>query len=152
MFLFRNFCRKYKSTPINSSLFSFFFQIFLGINWVFEEPQDAVGDACKDFHPHRKRFLVNLVQLVEICENEFIFRQIVVFPLRSQLWLIKYKATRLFVVICEIGVRHVDDFFRVEGVKTVLGRGNLVCDHVVDEVGTHRTAKTHVLYLNRGRF
>mgnify|MGYP006950276514 CR=1 FL=1 len=52
---------------------------------------------------------IYFIQLVEISKNKFVLRQVVISPLRS--FLVKNVFTRLFIVICKIGVRHINHFF-----------------------------------------
>ena len=152
MLLFRSFCRKNDSTLINTSLFGFFVQIFFGINGVFQEPQYTIGDSFQNFHPNTKRFFVNLVKLVKVGEDKFIFGQVVMFALGSHIGLIEHKPTRLFVVVGEITIRHIDHFLRIKCVQAAFGRSYLICHHVVDIICTHWTTKAHILNLYWSRF
>lgn len=124
--ILRYFGRENDSVRLNAPLLSLPEQVLLGIGRVLQQPQDRIRDPLQYIHPNTEGEGVNLVQLVEVRKNKFVLRQVVLLP-RGSLGL-EYELTRLFVVVREVAMRHVDSLFGVQTFQGFRGGANLVSD------------------------
>ena len=127
----------------HTALSSFAKNVLLPNRWEAEQPQHAVRHTLEHAHPAVEDLRIDLIQLVEIAEHEYILGDAVLCTSHASVGHIDEAAPRLAMVIYEIRVRHGDDFFVVE--LTQIGGNRDVVAYDVLYVGcAHGAAKPQV--------
>ena len=104
----------YYSCRIDSVCYSFSLQVFQGVHWVLKYPEHRVGHCLQYVHPDFKRHWIKFVHLVEVCEDEFILRQVVLLSRRAKAPWLECLSASLSVIVEKVRVGHVNCFFGVE--------------------------------------
>eukprot|EP00353_Schmidingerella_taraikaensis_P001707 CAMPEP_0185599236 /NCGR_PEP_ID=MMETSP0434-20130131/82552_1 /TAXON_ID=626734 ORGANISM="Favella taraikaensis, Strain Fe Narragansett Bay" /NCGR_SAMPLE_ID=MMETSP0434 /ASSEMBLY_ACC=CAM_ASM_000379 /LENGTH=188 /DNA_ID=CAMNT_0028228535 /DNA_START=366 /DNA_END=932 /DNA_ORIENTATION=+ len=143
------FGRENESLGVDSTLLGLSLEIVFGVGRVLQEPEDGVRHALQDVHPASEGRGINLVELVEVGENEFVFGETLRATCRSLVLRIENITARVGIVVDEVAVWHVDHFLGVEAVEGLRGRRYTISHDVVDKISAHRAAESHELDLYR---
>ena len=135
---------KDQATRLDAPIRGFTAQVVLRAHVSTDEPKDTPWDLLQQSHPHIKHEWVDFVMAVERTENESRLRKT---GFRT-CWDLSWFFSSIIVNLKS--VRKIDHLLRIPPLR-FSGDHEIICNDVIDVLGTHCSGKTQVTDLNRCR-